>query len=166
MLNRGKEMKKAFMFLLLILYSGITAGLETFTTGDTLLTNCEYDNPVGCMAFIAGVSDASQEKTYEGYRYCMPDNVTLGQLVNIVTRHLNIRRPLRTEHQGVADHRGPGAPPEPVGRRDRQDDCNGQGRRQPRGCPADRQRTPGKKPVGCRQTTLGAGAEQGWQTLV
>ncbi len=91
MLNRGKEMKKAFMFLLLILYSGITAGLETFTTGDTLLTNCEYDNPVGCMAFIAGVSDASQEKTYEGYRYCMPDNVTLGQLVNIVTKHLNSR---------------------------------------------------------------------------
>jgi len=82
-------MKKVVMFLLLILYCGITAGLETFTTGKTLLTNCEYDNKVGCMAFIAGVSDASQGKTYEGYRYCMPDNASLGQLVNIVTKHLN-----------------------------------------------------------------------------
>ena len=96
MLNRGKEMKKVFMFLLLVLYSGITFS-DTDTAiahvgGNELLSRCESGNTYSegiCHGYIVGVADTSKGKTWEGEPYCKSKAVTGTQLEKIVTKHLN-----------------------------------------------------------------------------
>ena len=83
-------MKKALMFLLLILYSGIA--FTAYVDGNVLLSNCENDLDVvqgHCIGYITGVADTSKGKTHEGNRYCVPEGVLAGQLKKIITKYLN-----------------------------------------------------------------------------
>jgi len=83
-------MKQIVMFLLLVLYSGIA--FAGFFDGNKLLEDCESSNAiesVACIVYIAGVSDASQEKTWDGLSYCTPDNAAIKQYMKIVTKYLN-----------------------------------------------------------------------------
>jgi len=91
-------MKKALMFLLLVLYSVITfpdtyaADSDVYLTGNELLSNCENDDNYSrgaCHGYIIAVSDVSQNKSWDGALYCVPNNATAGQLVKIVTKYLN-----------------------------------------------------------------------------
>jgi hypothetical protein len=61
-----------------------------FESGSSLLSECE--EPVMefvCIGYVTAVFDTSKGKTWEGYRYCTPPNVTPGQLQKIVIKHLN-----------------------------------------------------------------------------
>jgi hypothetical protein len=82
-------MKKIIMLLVLVLYSGGVLAVGEFVTGNSLLSKCESDNIFYhqgvCGGYITGVSDASDGKA-GSYSYCMPNNVTQGQLVKIVTK--------------------------------------------------------------------------------
>jgi len=89
-------MKKALMFLLLVLYSSVAFSVEVdvyvYVDGNYLLNLCENDDIVPrtfCLAYITGVSDTSQSKNWKGLRYCKPNGVVPGQMKKIVTKYLN-----------------------------------------------------------------------------
>jgi len=69
------------MFLLLVLYSGVT--FAVYLNGNRLLTACELEDAgislaysADCFGYITGVVDASQGKTWDVFTYCKPAEVT------------------------------------------------------------------------------------------
>jgi len=83
-------MKKVIMFLLLVLYSGVT--VPDYLDGNKLLSQCESKINAAkgtCLGYITGVADASHGRTLADAYYCKPKKVSVGQLNKIVTKYLN-----------------------------------------------------------------------------
>jgi len=77
---------------LLVSQGAQAAEVRIFKTGNALLELCESINVHGtgyCLGYIVGVTDASKGKTFDGVFYCIPKEVTAGQLKKVVTKHLN-----------------------------------------------------------------------------
>lgn len=77
-------MKARFVFALLLVGSSAQA---FFYDGNDLLRRLNFDDEVVQMValgYVAGVSDANKGRTH-----CMPNNVTTGQLRDMVRNYLN-----------------------------------------------------------------------------
>ena len=85
-------MKQMVMFLLLVLYNGVTfAG--AYINGSQLLKGCENNSQdkmwFFCWGHIERTIYESGGKSWEGHPYCRPNEVTNKQLHKIVTIYLN-----------------------------------------------------------------------------
>jgi hypothetical protein len=60
--------------------------------GNDLKAFCESRNPIElgvCHGYIQAVAEVMSENTINGFRACLPDNPTRGQLNDVVLRHLS-----------------------------------------------------------------------------
>ena len=82
-------MKKLFTLAILMILSLPVVAATNFVVGNDLLKYCESSHQDACRAYVSGVSDASQGKTWDGGEYCLPDKIIIGQAVKVVTKYLN-----------------------------------------------------------------------------
>lgn len=88
---------------------GTTAGLEIFT-GNALLTHCHASNTFDqdfCVGYIIGVADlVGNQQTYDDSRgnpmwrlrtVCFPNEITVGQIQDVVIKYLIENREKRAE---------------------------------------------------------------------
>jgi len=82
-------MLRLSLVLMLLFASPVQAG---FDTGNTLYAECTKENPVAagyCMGYVGGVADVMSDGTpISGWKACVPKNVTIAQIKDIVTRWL------------------------------------------------------------------------------
>ena len=70
-----------------------------FVTGDDLFSKCSINSPL-CMGYIAGVSDIMSTND----DICLPNNVTIQQIVDIVAKYLSDHPERR--HYGASSESG------------------------------------------------------------
>jgi len=91
-------MKQA-IFVLLFLAVVFPAWARGFTNGNELYGQCQaektdpvyYQKHANCLSYISGVSDATEgpAKGMFGITFCLPDNVTQGQIADVVKKWLS-----------------------------------------------------------------------------
>jgi len=86
-----------YLLTIVLLFSFNQAAALGFLFGNELLERCEAylsntDAAKGntCWGFVTGVADAHDNFTVWGMSplWCQPDNMSTGQLIRIVTKHL------------------------------------------------------------------------------
>lgn len=86
-----------FALLLSMLTFGSSSAVANFTTGNDLLRNCTaksneatyYQAMAYCSAYITGAVDALEAERYMAVKQgCIPSEVTVGQLRDIVIAYL------------------------------------------------------------------------------
>jgi hypothetical protein len=67
------------------------AAASAFVDGNSLLSLCvsgkDFDF-FNCIGYIKGINDAANSNPINGYRACVPQPVTVGQIKDIVIEHL------------------------------------------------------------------------------
>ena len=59
--------------------------------GNGLLEHCNDPNPASqamCNGFVAAMATVTTNESYASWHACIPDSVSLGQLVDVVRKHL------------------------------------------------------------------------------
>ena len=80
-------MLRLSIIITLLLASPVRA---EFYSGNDLHERCRGSavDSISCRAYIAAVSDVMQRNTVASWTACMSENVTLGQVTDVVTRWL------------------------------------------------------------------------------
>lgn len=89
--------------VLCFLYLSAASALANFQDGNSLFKSCTVreDSPIftaaqmHCVGYIQAISDALEVTKISGHAVCSPDNVTAGQLKDIVTQWLQAKPKLR-----------------------------------------------------------------------
>jgi hypothetical protein len=71
----------------------------SFKSGNELLQECTEPPVSLCFGYIEAVTDALVRNSLNGYEACVPQEVTVGQLQNIVVQYL--RQDPRDRHLGA-----------------------------------------------------------------
>lgn len=79
--------------LMMVGATGAVAAEQSFYDGNTLLSICPSGGSEECFAFVAGVSDllgpaSDRGESINGWRACIPAEVTLGQEAAVVRKFL------------------------------------------------------------------------------
>ena len=80
----------------------------TFYDGNALLQKCESDSVAdytACAGYIMGIYDYNESMVFLELvtkTFCVPDSATAGQLVKVVTKHLNENPEKLHSSMGVA----------------------------------------------------------------
>jgi len=93
---------RKFLLIALLCVSGNAGAVGTFKTGNELLSYCTasprdvnyFFNYGYCVGYIASADDTHDSWVVWGNlprKFCVPDGVTLEQLVRVVVKHLETR---------------------------------------------------------------------------
>jgi hypothetical protein len=66
-----------------------------FQDGNTLLQDCTQQDLLFCVGYIDGIADALRKNWVDGFRACLSENVTAGQLKDIVVQYLLLNPAVR-----------------------------------------------------------------------
>jgi len=76
------------LVLVILMFLSLHVAVAEVLIG-SVLEACESSNTGICYGYIEAVSDAAEGKNWNGYEYCLPNEVSVEQLDNIVTNYLN-----------------------------------------------------------------------------